>query len=160
MAYANVPQAPEGKVMAINPQMVQEAAHERAEIMKERRAESQIQRNARTKRADAVMGDAVESASWAMDATMLNHLSEEQKSMRIIDRMANVVLLAGRAFTPVTLREATDAANAWAGIAYKLAQIRKLANMPDDEDADDPVKRAAATMKQLERHMRQRNQAS
>ena len=132
-----------------------EKARKKAEIEREMRTERQ--RAARLK-AKMVFGDSGEMAEEAAASKALSHMSIEDLAEKAVRRMANIVLLGGEAFAPASLREASEAATAWANIAFKEAQKRKAMNTPD-EDELTPAEAAAKAMRQLKTQLSKQSKA-
>ena len=134
-----------------------EKALKKAEIERTQKLEAQKRRRII---ATTALGDQAEAAEIAAHNTSLDKKSVEELAELAVRRMAKVVLLGGEAFAPTTLREASEAANAWANIAYKEAQKRKAT--PDTADSDaTPAEEAAKAMRVLKMNLaRQRKQAA
>ena len=82
-----------------------------------------------------------EDASAVADSKKLDSKSIEEIAELAIRRAANVYLLGGDAFLPVTIKEATDAAKAWASVASMEAS--RKAGKGSALAEDDPVAQVA-----------------
>ena len=125
-------------------------AERKAQIEREKRADLQRQRKAR---AMSVLGSAAEEATIAADSQVLKDKTNEELADAAVRRMAMIVLLGGEAFAPTSLREASEAANQWANIAYKEAVKRKAVSPEADELT--PAAAAAASIKQMKKRLRE-----
>lgn len=132
-----------------------EMAKRKADI--ERAARTERQKAARLK-AQMAMGDSAEQAEIAAASQVLKDKSIEDLADMAVRKMAKVTLLGGEAFAPASLREACDAASAWANIAYKEAAKRRALNVADDDD-DTPAEAAAKAMRQLKKSLRDKQKA-
>jgi hypothetical protein len=122
-----------------------ELALKKAALDSEKRAETQKQRRIA---AMSAMGNVAEQADIAAANKSLDLKSNEELADMAVRRMAKIVLLGGEAFAPVTLREASEAANSWANIAYKEAQKRKgTADTASDDES--PAEQAAKALRQI-----------
>lgn len=119
-----------------------EAARKKAEIARERRAETQIQNR---KRSAAVLGEAAENAAEHFNRDSMNHLSIEQIADGLVRRFAKIQLYAGEAFMPTSARECAELAKVWSDIAYKDAARRK-ANVVIETD-ESPALDAAKMLR-------------
>lgn len=125
-----------------NPEFSRQAALRKAEIERERRAETQIQNR---KRSAAVLGEAAETAAENFNRDNLNHLSIEQIGDGLVRRFARIQLYGGEAFMPTSARECAELAKVWSDIAYKDAARRK-ANVVIDAD-ESPALDAAKMLR-------------
>lgn len=126
----------------------------KAQIEREKRADAQRQRRAR---AMSVLGNAAEEATIAMNMETWDSKTTEELAEQAVRRMAKVVLFGGDAFAPTTLREASEAANQWANIAYKEA-VKKRGIQPESEE-DTPAAAAAKAVRQLHRRLQEKKAA-
>lgn len=125
-----------------------EMALRKAEKDREKRAERQLQRQ---KRAQAVLGDAVDEAAQAAENRSLDLKTNEELGDMLTKRMLKVMILGGEAFLPTGPREAMEIAASASAIAYREVQKRKMLARPDDESEIEgdamTVARAMRTLK-------------
>lgn len=153
-----VPELPVGETRQpfIHSGNAAEKALKKAEIERQRRIESQKQRRLQ---ATTVLGDAAAAAEVAALSQALDKKSNEELADLVVRRMAKIALLGGEAFAPTTLREASEAANSWANIAYKEAQKRRATPDTSDED-ESPAEQAAKALRQIKSNLKQHKKAS
>lgn len=146
---------PMKRMSPINAGNAREMAERKAKIERERRIESQKQARIA---ASSALGNAAEAAGIASESKALDKKSNEELADMAVKRMAKIVLLGGEAFNPTTLREASEAANAWANIAYKEAQKRKGTADTADE-GDSPAEEAAKALRQIRTNLAKKKEA-
>lgn len=131
---------------------------ERARELQERsrasyRANRREKQQQRQHQASMVLGPATEAAMAAAESDVLASKSIEEMADMVIRRNARIVLFGGEPFMPVSVKEATEVAQAWSSIA-KNETIRKGKTKDDAVEDDSPAKEAAAYLAKMARKLK------
>lgn len=147
-----VPQPPKGGFAPGfgDPERARELQKRSRDSSRAKRAEAQAQRR---HQASLVLGAATEAAAAAADSDVLASKSIEEMADMVIRRNARIVLFGGEPFMPVSVKEATEVAQAWSSIA-KNETIRKGKTKDDGAEDDAPAKETAAYLAKMARKLK------
>lgn len=143
-----VPDHASGPARSLSPEKAAEMARIKALTYREERAKQQaIERSKRVEAAETVN----EAVSQAVTSKALDGQSIEDLADKIVYRNARIALLGGELFAPTSLKELTEVAKAWSGIAKSEADRRRQ-KLPDEAEPT-PVQDVAAHLTRLTKVM-------
>lgn len=145
-----VPTPTVGRVSPIHKGNAAEMAQRKHATAKAAKGQKQARAIQRAKYID----EAAMAAELAAESRSLDTLSNEELAERGLKRMLKIVILGGELFTPTSLREATESAQALSQIAFKETQRRKAMARDDDEDAESVEKVAKEAIEAMKNRIK------